>query len=49
MLLPADMDITERSRKFYDGTYKLVADGFTDELGGKCSNLGSSDRMADTM
>jgi hypothetical protein len=30
------MDITERSRKFYDGTYTIVADGYTDEVKGKC-------------
>jgi hypothetical protein len=30
------MDITERSRKFYDGTYKFVVDGYTDEAKGKC-------------
>lgn len=33
--LPADLAITERSRKFYDGTYKWDSDGFTDEHGGK--------------
>lgn len=34
--LPADLAITARSRKFYDGTYKWDSDGFTDEHGGKC-------------
>jgi hypothetical protein len=33
MLLPADIDISEHSRKFYDGTYTLVQEGFTDEEG----------------
>jgi hypothetical protein len=32
--LPAELAITERSRKFYDGTYQWDLDGFTDELGG---------------
>ncbi|KAF1923580.1 uncharacterized protein M421DRAFT_9531 [Didymella exigua CBS 183.55] len=31
--LPADLAITERSRKFYDGTYKWDSDGFYDEHG----------------
>ncbi|KAL1595637.1 hypothetical protein SLS59_008275 [Nothophoma quercina] len=31
--LPADLAITERSRKFYDGTYTWDANGFTDEHG----------------
>ncbi|KAJ4412599.1 hypothetical protein N0V91_000357 [Didymella pomorum] len=31
--LPAELAITERSRKFYDGTYQWDLDGFTDELG----------------
>jgi hypothetical protein len=33
--LPADLAITERSRRFYDGTYRWDSDGFTDEQGGK--------------
>lgn len=36
MLLPDDIDISERSRRFYDGTYKLSANGFIDETGGRC-------------
>lgn len=35
MLLPVEIDISERSRKFYDGTYKITSDGFIDEAGGK--------------
>ncbi|KAF3047599.1 hypothetical protein E8E12_010724 [Didymella heteroderae] len=31
--LPTDLAITERSRRFYDGTYKWDSDGFTDEHG----------------
>jgi hypothetical protein len=38
MILPHDIDISERSRKFYDGTYTLKGDGFVDELGGECAN-----------
>jgi hypothetical protein len=34
MLLPDDIDISERSRKFYDGTYTFKWDGFVDEHGG---------------
>jgi hypothetical protein len=39
MHLPANIDdyITERSRKFYDGTYKWDSEGFTDETGSKCA------------
>ena len=37
--LPVDLAITERSRKFYDGTYTWDANGFTDEHGGKCMLL----------
>jgi hypothetical protein len=33
MRLPADIEISEHSRKFYDGTYTLVREGFTDEAG----------------
>lgn len=33
--LPPDLAITDRSRKFHDGTYKWDAEGFTDEHGGK--------------
>ncbi|KAJ4321552.1 hypothetical protein N0V94_002873 [Neodidymelliopsis sp. IMI 364377] len=33
--LPNDIALTERSRKFYDGTYKWDSDGFTDEHGGR--------------
>lgn len=33
--LPSDLAITDRSRKFYDGTYTWDSDGFTDEHGGK--------------
>lgn len=33
--LPNDVAITERSRQFYNGTYKWDSDGFTDEHGGK--------------
>jgi len=35
--LPADLAITDRSRKFYDGTYRCNSKGFTDEQGGTCS------------
>ena len=31
--LPADVALTEYSRKFYDGTYKWDSEGFTDETG----------------
>ncbi|OAL54983.1 hypothetical protein IQ07DRAFT_282860 [Pyrenochaeta sp. DS3sAY3a] len=31
--LPADLEISERSRKFYDGTYKWDSEGFTDSDG----------------
>ncbi|KAF3005091.1 hypothetical protein E8E13_009865 [Curvularia kusanoi] len=31
--LPPDLPISDRSRKFYDGTYKWDSDGFTDEHG----------------
>lgn len=34
--LPADLAITDRSRKFYDGTYRWNSKGFTDEQGGTC-------------
>jgi hypothetical protein len=37
MVLPDDIEISERSRKFYDGTYTLTSDGFTDEAGGDCT------------
>jgi hypothetical protein len=37
MLLPDDIDISERSRKFYDGTYTLRSEGFVDEVGGGCA------------
>jgi hypothetical protein len=37
MSLPANIALTDRSRKFYDGTYTLVSDGFKDEKGGKCA------------
>ena len=33
--LPSNLAITDRSRKFYDGTYKWDSDGFTDDDGGK--------------
>ena len=33
--LPSNLAITDRSRKFYDGTYTWDSDGFTDEHGGK--------------
>ncbi|KAH4337370.1 hypothetical protein HBH98_223030 [Parastagonospora nodorum] len=33
MHLPANLAITARSRKFYDGTYTMSSDGFTDEAG----------------
>lgn len=35
MHLPANLAITTRSRKFYDGTFTMVSDGFTDEAGGE--------------
>lgn len=35
MLLPAKLDISEHSRKFYDGTYTYTCDGFTNEEGGR--------------
>jgi hypothetical protein len=40
MALPPDIDnhVSERSRKFYDRTYKWDADGFTDDAGGKCAS-----------
>ncbi|KAL1799943.1 hypothetical protein ACET3X_000285 [Alternaria dauci] len=31
--IPADVALTEHSRKFYDGTYKWDSEGFTDESG----------------
>jgi hypothetical protein len=37
MLLPDDIDISERSRRFYDGTYTLTSEGFVDGLGGGCA------------
>jgi hypothetical protein len=37
VLLPGGHALTDRSRKFYDGTYTLVSDGFIDEMGGKCT------------
>jgi hypothetical protein len=37
MLLPHDIDISARSRRFYDGTYTLKGDGFVNELGGECA------------
>jgi hypothetical protein len=36
MHLPANLAISAHSRKFYDGTYTMISDGFTDEAGGKC-------------
>jgi hypothetical protein len=33
--LLAGIDITERSRKFYDGTYQFHANGFVDDVGSK--------------
>jgi hypothetical protein len=33
--LPANVALTDRSRKFYEGTYKWDSDGFTDDIGGK--------------
>ncbi|KAF1843816.1 uncharacterized protein K460DRAFT_408138 [Cucurbitaria berberidis CBS 394.84] len=33
MILPVDVALTKRSRKFYDGTYKWNSEGFTDEHG----------------
>ncbi|KAF2827499.1 hypothetical protein CC86DRAFT_405623 [Ophiobolus disseminans] len=33
MLSPTNVEVSEHSRKFYDGTYKLMANGFTNELG----------------
>lgn len=41
-VLPPDLAITARSRKFYDGTYRWDSDGFTDEHGGKHSELAQS-------
>lgn len=35
MPLPAAEALSERSRKFYDGTYSWDSEGFTDDLGGK--------------
>jgi hypothetical protein len=35
--LPANVALSERSQKFYDGTYKWNAEGFTDDNGGKCN------------
>ncbi|EUC39295.1 hypothetical protein COCCADRAFT_80892, partial [Bipolaris zeicola 26-R-13] len=32
-MLPSADSITERSRKFYDGTYTWDSDGFTDDMG----------------
>jgi hypothetical protein len=34
MILPDDIGISERSRKFYNGTYTLTSNGFIDEHGG---------------
>lgn len=31
---PSNLAITDRSRKFYDGTYTWDSDGFADEHGG---------------
>lgn len=36
--LPADIAITDRSRNFYNGTYKWDAEGFIDEHGGVYSS-----------
>jgi hypothetical protein len=44
MELPDDIDISERSRKFYDGTYTLTSDGFIDEVGGNRAILNTSTR-----
>jgi hypothetical protein len=38
MVLPHDIDISERSRRFYDGTYTFKDDGFIDGLGGECAD-----------
>jgi hypothetical protein len=35
--VPANVALSERSQKFYDGTYKWNAEGFTDDNGGKCN------------
>lgn len=35
MRLPTHDEISDHSRKFYDGTYTLVSNGFNDETGGK--------------
>lgn len=33
--LPDALALTERSRKFYNGTYTWDSEGFTDDLGGE--------------
>lgn len=35
ILMPNVKDLSNRSRKFYDGTYKWNSDGFVDDKGGK--------------
>jgi hypothetical protein len=49
MLLPDDIAISERSRKFYNGTYTLTSDGFADEHGGAYTLVGlkGTKRVAD--
>jgi|TARA_R110002003_G_scaffold269_5_gene17986 hypothetical protein len=40
--LLAGINITERSRKFYDGTYQFHANGFIDDVGSKMDLEASS-------
>ena len=35
IVFPVDTALSERSRKFYDGTYQWDSEGFTDDTGGK--------------
>lgn len=49
-MLPSADSITDRSRKFYDGTYTWDSDGFIDGMGGKGrgaehEQLGTDDRQ----
>ncbi|EFQ86032.1 hypothetical protein PTT_18847 [Pyrenophora teres f. teres 0-1] len=46
--LPADVAISEYSRKFYDGTYKWTSEGFIDENGGKWDSWPGCDLPAPT-
>ena len=43
--LAPDIALTERSRKFYDGTYKWDSEGFTDDDGGKHNEVSYNCRI----